>query len=454
MSLLRLAGALLLGALPVPLIAQGGAPTTGAPPTSSVPAPASPTTGRPITLADAVALARRSNPAAVQARGQIRTASAAVRSAYATFIPNLSLNASAAEQSPASARVNPTTGEILTGRWATTSGLSASVDLFDGFRRFHDIRTARAEQTAAESAEDAQAYSIAQQVKQQFYAALAAQESEAAARAQLAQAESQLRLSVARVLANTVTRSDSLRARIQVAQARLALLQAQTDRQSADASLSRLVGASAPVSASAAGLPDEPTIALDSAQLAQLAVDGPTVRQALANETATRAGRRAARSSYYPSLGMSYSRSRVGSSESFDAFPGDNRYTGQLRFQVSVPLFNQLTREQGVVQADVAQENAEAQLRDARLAAQEGLVQALGALRTATQQIATQREAVVAAEEDLRVQQQRYQLGVSTVLDVLASQAQLTNSRLALVQARFAARSAKAQLETLVGREL
>ena len=67
---------------------------------------------------------------------------------------------------------------------------------------------------------------------------------------------------------------------------------------------------------------------------------------------------------------------------------------------------------------------------------------------------ATQREAVVAAEEDLRVQQQRYQLGVSTVLDVLASQAQLTNSRLALVQARFAARSAKAQLETLVGREL
>jgi outer membrane protein len=81
-------------------------------------------------------------------------------------------------------------------------------------------------------------------------------------------------------------------------------------------------------------------------------------------------------------------------------------------------------------------------------------VQGLGALRTALQQIVTQREAVVAAEEDLRVQDQRYRLGVSTVLDVLASQSQLNNARLALVQARFSARTAKAQLEALVGRDL
>jgi outer membrane protein len=52
------------------------------------------------------------------------------------------------------------------------------------------------------------------------------------------------------------------------------------------------------------------------------------------------------------------------------------------------------------------------------------------------------------------VQQQRYQLGVSTVLDVLTSQSQLNQARLALVQARFAARTARAQLEALVGREL
>ena len=147
-------------------------------------------------------------------------------------------------------------------------------------------------------------------------------------------------------------------------------------------------------------------------------------------------------------------RNRVGSSNDFEVSPEDYRYSGQLRFSLNFPLFNQYAREQGLVQADVAEDNADAALRDARLAAQESLVQGLGALRTALQQIVTQREAVVAAEEDLRVQDQRYRLGVSTVLDVLASQSQLNNARLALVQARFAARTAKAQLEALVGRDL
>jgi outer membrane protein len=61
---------------------------------------------------------------------------------------------------------------------------------------------------------------------------------------------------------------------------------------------------------------------------------------------------------------------------------------------------------------------------------------------------------VAAAEEDLRVQQQRYQLGASTILDALTSQTTLNQARLALIQARFNYRVAKAQLEALVGREL
>jgi outer membrane protein len=81
-------------------------------------------------------------------------------------------------------------------------------------------------------------------------------------------------------------------------------------------------------------------------------------------------------------------------------------------------------------------------------------VQYLGALRTAQQQIAIQVAAVAAAEEDIRVQQQRYELGASTQLDVLTSQSQLVQARLSLIQARFNYRVAKAQLEALVGRTL
>jgi outer membrane protein len=102
------------------------------------------------------------------------------------------------------------------------------------------------------------------------------------------------------------------------------------------------------------------------------------------------------------------------------------------------------------VQSDLA----EATLRDARLGARQTLAQQLGAVRTAQQRILIQQATVDAALEDLRVQQQRYALGASTLLDVLTSQSTLDTARSALIQARLDVRVARAQLEALVGRDL
>ena len=52
------------------------------------------------------------------------------------------------------------------------------------------------------------------------------------------------------------------------------------------------------------------------------------------------------------------------------------------------------------------------------------------------------------------MQQQRYGVGDSTLLDVLTSQTQLDQARSDLIRARYDQRVAKAQLEALVGREL
>ena len=65
-----------------------------------------------------------------------------------------------------------------------------------------------------------------------------------------------------------------------------------------------------------------------------------------------------------------------------------------------------------------------------------------------------QQQAIAAADEDLRVQQQRYALGASTLLDLLASQTALNQSRQALIQARFDGRVARAQLAALLGKPL
>ncbi|AHG89520.1 outer membrane efflux protein [Gemmatirosa kalamazoonensis] len=412
-------------------------------------------TGRPITLSEAIATAQRNAPSAIQAQGQVRAGATSVRAARAAFIPNVNLSTGLTRQNNVATRVNPTTGELSSNRYQSTTSLSASLDLFDGFRRINDLKAARAQENAAETGVSATNANLAFSVKQQYYAALAARESEVAAQAQLAQAEQQLALSIAKLHALTATRSDSLRGVIAVSQAQLALLQARNNRATADAALTRVIGSDVPVSATPTGLTaDTAFVALDSAQLAALAQDNPNIRSAQASLEAARFSYRSARGAYYPTVSLSYGRNLSSSNNSFDPFGSDYTTSGNFRLNVGLPLYNQFNRERTIINAGIAASNAEASLRDQQLLAQQSLVQAITALRTAQQQIVLQQQSVAAAEEDLRVQQERYQLGVSTLLDVLTSQTQLNNARLALVQARFSARTARAQLEQLVGRDL
>jgi outer membrane protein len=454
MKVLRLAAAAALAAAPAaPIAAQ--APADSA---------------RPITLDEAVRLAQRSSPDMVRARGQLKTSGAGVRSAYAAFIPNLNVGLSALQQG--GDRLGPQ-GNIIafTGQsWSYGSTFSGNVDLFDGGRRFFELRQQQKVLDAADANETSQRYAVALNVKQQYYNVLAARESESAARAQLEQAEQQLRASSARVAAGAATRSDSLRSVIQVGNARLALITAQNNLQVANATLTRLVATPFPVTATVSDTAAEPpTLGLDSASLVQLAERGPAVRQAEANLAAARAALRASKTPYLPTINAQYSRSgngfdrRFGTGPAFYSCPTQSNpsqqcatyvYSNNLRIGLNYPLFNQWQREQQLTTARVAEDNAEAALRDARLLAQQTLTVQTGALRTAQERVAIQEASVAAAQEDLRVQQQRYALGASTLLDVLTSQTQLNQAQASLIQARYDARVARAQLEALVGRDL
>jgi outer membrane protein len=413
---------------------------------------------RAITLAEAVELAQHNSPDVVGARGRTRSSEAETRSSYAAFLPNLTFSAGATRQLPAeSDRTRIDNGQIVTipdAPWSFSTGLGASLQLFDGGRRLFELRQAKAGLHAAEAEEHARQFGAALDAKREYFNVLAARESEAAARAQLDQAEQQFRASVLRVRAGSATRSDSLRSQIQLSTARLAVLEAQSATQVANASLTRVVGAREPVTASEADTLGAISLGVDDAELLRLVDDGPAVRQARAQLTAAQAGRQATRTGYLPSLSASYTYSGSGTDSRFGLGDDPFSYGGSLRFSLSLPLFNQLDREEQVIRADAAKESAEALLRDARLAAQQSLAQYLALFRTAEERVATQTATLQTAEEDLRVQDERYRLGVSTVLDVLTSHTQLNQAREALIRARYDQRVAKAQLEALVGRSL
>ena len=409
---------------------------------------------RPISLDDAVKLAQRNSPTTVQAAGTTRSNAASVRTAYMAFIPSLSFNTGASKQN--GDRFNPQ-GELVpfTGAaWQYSSGLRMNVDLLDGGTRFYRLRTAKANVDASEANEVLQQYNVALSVKQQYYAVLAAKESEGAAKAQLDQATEQLKTASAKVAAGAATKSDSLRAIIQVGNAQLALIQAQNNLNVANASLTRLVATPFVVTATPEDSAEAITLESDSAQIASLALRGPAVQQSEASYSAAKANVRSSLSLYVPTLSLSFNRGGNGQDSRFGWGNDRYAYSQTMSFGLNFPFFNQGAREEQIVRSRVSEEVAQAQLRDARLLAQQQLTQYLSAFRSAEQRVQIQLASVAAAEEDLRVQQRRYQLGASTFLDVLSSQVTLNQARAALIQARFDARVAKAQIETLTGKEM
>ncbi len=409
---------------------------------------------RPISLAEAVQLARQNSPQAISARNNINANEATVRTRKSAFLPTLSGSMSS---SWGAGQVFDNKGDIVTRNnvtpWNWSRRISANWLIFDGGDRNFQLRAARANVDAAEANAVATEFSVSYSVSQQFYAALAARESRAAAVTALEEAQLNLRAANARIASGAATRSDSLRAVIQVGNQQLAVMTAENDLQNANAALTRLVGTPFTVTAAATDTVLAP-VAVDSAELARLLDSSPAIRSAEASVTSAAAAVRSSRTDYWPSLSTSYGLTNNIADTTFNFWQSRTLQNKSFSLSLSVPIFNGLGREETVQRAKISEMNARASLRDAQLLAQQQLVQYLGQLRLAQARIAIQQASLEAAQEDLRVQQQRYTLGASTQLELLTTQTQLNSARYNLVNARYQVRVAKAQLEQLVGREI
>jgi outer membrane protein TolC len=405
---------------------------------------------RTVTLEEAVALALRASPAMVQREGAVATAESGERTALGAFLPTLSLSSGTSRSS--TSRFDPTNNITVNGSSSSfNAGLSSGLELFDAGRRFAQRTQAQATTRSAEAALIQQRFQVALQARQSYFAVIRADETIRSQQAAVERAEQQLRASTERLSVGSATRSDSLRAQLELIQARHALLTAESQRRAAMYGLGALIGLDDAVGTDPA-TPTEPrALALTDEELVAIAVElSPSVRTALASLEQQNAAVRVARTQYFPTLrasgGMSWSNDEIG-------FDGSRR-SWNTGLSLSYNLFNGFSREDANERARVNARNAQYTLEDARRQARAQVRTALDGLRLAEQQIDIAREAVRVAEEDLRVQQTRYGLGASTILDQIASQAALRGSELTLISARYDYLVARAELEALVGREL
>jgi outer membrane protein len=411
------------------------------------------TTFHPITITDAVRLARDNNVANITAANTVRSANYGVRSARAALYPTL--NATASQSKTAGDQLGQN-GTIVpfTSAWRYNTGLTSGLTLFDAGKMFSDIKSQQANVAAAEAGEVNTEFGVGLQVKLAYNSILAAKESEAAARAQLEAAQAQLQTSIAKVQAGAANVSDSLRSVVQVGNAQLALLTAQNTYRVQSAALTRLVGTPYFVTADLADTVDHPVAPVDSAAIMQMALAGPPIRQLEAQATAASAAQRSAKAAYLPTITANFNYAGNGTSAVYGLNGNPYPYSRSIGINLTYPIFNRFARENQIAAAQISYENAQAQMKDARLGAQQNIITDIATMRNNEEAMRVQQQNVRASEEDLRVQQQRYNLGASTLLDVLNSQTALVTARQALIQARLNYRNARAQIESVIGKDL
>jgi outer membrane protein len=410
---------------------------------------------REVSLTDAIRLAERVQPDVIQAQNDVRTAGAQWRNAWGAFLPSLTATSSGSDfYSEGASRIDPVTGLVTSGNSTNRSfstSLSASLDLFTGFRRGAEMRAARATQTQADASLVDARFQQALTTTNQFLDALAGAQLVGVREASVRRAEEQLKVSVAKLHAGSATRSDSLRSLVTLGTARLNLIQSQIDLASAEANLARLIGETGRVRAADDSAFYQVVPALDTQAIrADAEAKSPRVQSAVAGAGVAQANLRASRSAYWPSLTLGANTGWNGNRA--------NDYTllnqRQLSLALSWRLFDRFDRELTIAQRQASAEVADAKAADERRAVEAELTARLAELEAAQSKIEITQTSVAAATEDLRVQQERYRLGASTIVDVLTSQEALNQAEVDVVNARFDYLRAKAQLEALIGRTL
>ena len=407
-------------------------------------------TGIKLTLDDAVDRALKNSPEIVRASGSVTTSEWSEKTAFGAFLPSLSLSSGTSRSS--SSRFDERTQTTIAGSSQSYSaGLSANYSLFTGGRRGADMKRARANTASAEASLVESRFNVVLETKTAFFNVQRQVDLERVAQGDVRRSQEALSAAERRLQVGSATRSDVLRAQLDLNNAKQSLLSIQTQQRSAGYSLGVLVGVNAPVGVQVEALVAPRAMPLNDQELARIAVDqAPAVVTARATVNAADAATSVSRAQYFPTLSLSSGTDW--SNQEFQISEGNKGWS--MRVGLSYPLFNGFSREAQVANTDVQLRSARAALAAAERQARADVERLLGELRLAEQQIVLANEALTVAQEDLRVNQERYRLGMTTILDLLLSQNSLRSAENGQVSARYDYEIARAQLEALVGRKL
>jgi len=411
-----------------------------------------------LTLDDCIELALQNRASIIAALGAEKVASAQKRAALGAFMPRLSGSYSymkSRDTDIKSEMEGSGFGEVSfpdQDRTSKNLRFSATMSLFEPANWFN-YAGARAGKEGARLNVLASEQDLIYSVKVAYYAYLATFENVSVQEEAVKRAEEQLKLIESRFELGSASRSDVLKQKVQHGNDRLAMLRASNSVSDTKARLAYTIGV------------DPRTDWRFSTAFSSREFDGtleeaiefglqqkPSLLSAEQRLDAASNYSKAAKMDYLPSVSgwgeYSFSDGTRGDTITFN----QSSQSRTFGLQVSYNIFDGFARESRVTQYKAALNDRRAEFVDARNLTVNRIKTAYFDIEQLQEQLTVSGENVSAADEDLKISQEKYRLGAATILDLLDAQVSLKEAQMSLIQTEFDLNLAIANLENAMGK--
>ena len=151
-----------------------------------------------------------------------------------------------------------------------------------------------------------------------------------------------------------------------------------------------------------------------------------------------------------PSLSMSLGYNATSSDQITKQYFEDN-YIKSANLTLSIPLFNGFRKRNDIKISKLQLSKSEASLGTAKKDAEVELYSSLNRLNNYEELIPIQQEILLSAEEDLKLAEQKYELGSADILELLDAQLAVIQASSSLVTTKYDAAIQMATLDNIIG---
>ena len=408
-------------------------------------------------LDQCISIAQKSNPDIAIAGEDYRKAESGLLMNYGTMLPGFTMDFSVGHRfyGPSSVQFDASGRPVQSDGFDYPSyafDMSSNILLFDGGGNINRVRSAMSGRDAAREELRYRRDVIAGEVIRVYYDLVRNKMLLKVQGESVESAKKNLERTEAILQVGSATRADVLKARVRFSNTRLAEIQARNAVELAKQDLSVLLKMD-----NGESIDVDTTMTIEFKELDTNAEMGHAMayRSDLKgleyNIKSANAGVAAARSGWYPSLGVNfgYTWNDRKMAKNLNFF--DTEYTWGVAGYVSLNVFDRFQTSANVRNAKADARIAEYNLDKAKLEATRQIKTLVLTINQARERISVATETVEQANEDLRLAEERYRVGAGTMLETIDAQVALTQAKADVIQAKCDFLIATADLAVATG---